>query len=260
MVDQTWLIEANITRMWNSFVEAINNRDFNPDSPAWQNLAHDFIHESDSPGPERRDIRLKDRSPAEYLESLQKLTTRCPNYRLHVKNTCVSVYPKASWAEAAFDMDVYGLFQDVIRPHVSHVEFRHREGRWVCTLIEVVSGQAIADGTTGELSWPPRIDERTDSPIEVAVSFKEEERTTSTALLHHRHSSLPPSSRQRLMPPQLNMTLIRNIILALATLFIVKCLTEGASLCLHFPHGDSYCFSLTHTKTNITALYDTRPF
>lgn len=39
MSDPTWLIEANLERMWNSFVEAINTRDFNEDSPAWENLA-----------------------------------------------------------------------------------------------------------------------------------------------------------------------------------------------------------------------------
>lgn len=156
MSDPTWLIEAKISEIWKSFVEAINERDFNENSLVWKNLSHDFIHETDAPGPERSGFRARDNGPFEHLETLRELTRRCPHYKQYIKNTCIAVDPKLAFAEAVFDIDVYGLFKDVIRPHVTHAVFQFREGRWVCTLAEVVSGQAIADGTTGELIWPER--------------------------------------------------------------------------------------------------------
>lgn len=46
------------------------------------------------------------------------------------------------------------------------------------------------------------------------------------------------------------MSLFRKGLLFIAGLIIFKLLSEGASLCLHFPDGDSYCLNLVRTKTN----------
>lgn len=106
------------------FADAINGRDFDLSSPAWDNIAEGFQAEAEYPQQPRK-LELP-----ELFEMLRPLTAVFPDYILRLKEMTTMVYDKTGHAEVFMKVEVVNAPPGVTKQGVGILIYRQIEDKW----------------------------------------------------------------------------------------------------------------------------------
>lgn len=106
------------------FADAINGRDFNMSSPAWDDIAKGFQAEAEYPQQPRK-LELP-----ELFDMLRIVTSIFPNYVLQLKELNTTVYQKAGHAEVFMKVEVVGAPEGVTKQGVGILIYRLIDDKW----------------------------------------------------------------------------------------------------------------------------------
>lgn len=117
-------IVQHVEGLTQRFADAINGRNFELSSPAWDNIAKGFQAEAEYPQQPRK-LELP-----ELFEMLRQVTEVFPDYLLRLKELNTTVFEKAGHAEVFMKVEVVGAPEGVTKQGVGILVYRLIDDKW----------------------------------------------------------------------------------------------------------------------------------
>ena len=116
--------------------DAVDCRNFDPDSPIWSYLANDIVIETELFG------QLEKQTKETWLEYLRGLFTENPDMRNHITSMETKVGENAAWAETFSTLETTGIamIPGVKKDTLAIYTWRKLNGRWVIVKTKSISG------------------------------------------------------------------------------------------------------------------------
>jgi len=152
------VISARLESIISLALQAVNARNFDPDSIAWAEFSRDFHNDPDGPAFQqfvaaRQQVCEnvgKPRNLVEFLAVHQDVSSRNPAYELKALSLhTTTVNLKVGFAQVLMIGEATGIPAGVVRRTISAFEFRFIDGKWWCVNNKTLPGMDTSCGPSG---------------------------------------------------------------------------------------------------------------